>query len=98
MHAYNCTCNETTGFSPYELMLGQQPRLPVDLAFGLPLKNEEEITHSLYVKNLKSRLEESFHIASENSKKMAEWNKTRYDKWVTASTLHKGDKVLAKSD
>lgn len=93
VHAYNCTRNETTGFSPYELMFGRQPRLPVDLAFGLPLKSKGEITHSQYVKNL----EESFRIASENSKKMAERNKTRYDKFVRASTLHKGDRVLVRS-
>lgn len=80
VHAYNCTRNETTGFSPYELMFGRQPRLPVDLAFGLPLKNEGEITHSQYVKNLKSQLEESYHIATEYSKMAAERYKTRYDK------------------
>lgn len=97
VHAYNCTRNETTGFSPYELMFGRQPRLPVDLAFGLPLKSKGEITHSQYVKNLKAHLEESFRIASENSKKMAERNKTRYDKFVRASTLHKGDRVLVRS-
>lgn len=37
VHAYNCTRNDTTGSAPYELMFGGQPRLPVDLAFGLPL-------------------------------------------------------------
>lgn len=57
-------------------MFGWQPRLPIDLAFGLPLKDEGGITHSQYVKNLKSQLEESFCIMSENFKKMAErWQK-----------------------
>ncbi len=96
-HAYNCTRNETTGFSPYELMFGRQPRLPVDLAFGLPLRDKADVTHSQYVKSLKSSLEESFRIAAENSKKMAEKNKTRYDKHVTASELNKGDRVLVRS-
>ncbi len=73
-------------------------RLPVDLAFGLPLRDKADVTHSQYVKNLKSSLEESFRIAVENSKRMAEKNKTCYDKHVTASDLDRGDTVLVRGE
>ena len=55
-HAYNCTRNDVTGFSPYELMFGRQPRLPIDIAFGLPLTDKQPLSHSQYVKKLKSHL------------------------------------------
>ncbi|KAJ8011860.1 hypothetical protein DPEC_G00062670 [Dallia pectoralis] len=53
VHAYNCTRSEVTGFTPYELMFGRQPRLPVDLAFGLPVKEGQQKSHSQYVKHHK---------------------------------------------
>lgn len=96
VHAYNCTKNEVTGFTPYELMFGRQPRLPVDLAFGLPINNLQQ-SHSQYVKNLKSQLEESYQVATCNALKMADRNKTRFDKRITESTLEVGDHVLVRN-
>ncbi|KAL3992153.1 cell division cycle protein 37 [Sarotherodon galilaeus] len=97
VHAYNCTRNDVTGFSPYELMFGRQPRLPVDLAFGLPLAKEGSTSHTQYVERLKSHLEESYKLAIENSEKVMKRNKDRFDKNVTASQLNVGDRVLVRN-
>lgn len=97
VHAYNCTRNDVTGFTPYELMFGRTPRLPVDLAFGLPLREPHHKTHSQYVQGLKKRLDESFQIASRNALKTAERNKIRFDKRVIPSALEVGDRVLVRN-
>ena len=96
-HAYNCTRNDFTGFSPYELMFGRQPRLPIDIAFGLPLTDKQPLSHSQYVKKLKSHLEESYQVAINNSRKVADKNKKRFDKVIRESTLDVGDSLSPKS-
>lgn len=96
-HAYNCTKNDVTGFSPYELMFGRQPRLPVDIAFGLPVTNKQTLSHSHYVKTLKSHLKESYEVATKNSRQVAEKNKRRFDKVIRESTLDVGDRVLVRN-
>lgn len=97
VHAYNCTRNETTGYTPYELMFGRSPRLPVDLAFGLPMNGENHQPHSQYVQSLKSRLRESYSIASKNAAKASEKNKVRFDQRVIPLKLEPGDRVLVRS-
>lgn len=97
VHAYNCTKNDVTGYAPYELMFGRTPRLPVDFAFGLPLQGSKHKSHSQYVQDLKSRLEESFRIASKNALKSAERNKTRFDQRIIPSALEVGDRVLVRN-
>ena len=96
-HAYNCTKNDVTGFSPYELMFGRQPRLPIDIAFGLPVKDSSSTSHSQYVKSLKTHLKESYQLAIQNSKKVADKNKKRFDARVRESTLETGDRVLVRN-
>lgn len=58
VHAYNCTRHESTGQSPYLFMFGRNPRLPIDVVFGLRKDDFEPSTN--YIKELKERLSKAY--------------------------------------
>ena len=66
VHAYNCTRHSSTGYSPYYLMFGREPRLPIDLVFGLD-RNPESKNQTSYVTDLKQRLQEAYKAATKAS-------------------------------
>ena len=61
-HAYNCTVSRTTGFAPYYLMFGREPKIPIDIELNLPSKREE-VTPRTYVDRLKQKLEYTVRYA-----------------------------------
>ena len=96
--AYNATQSQVTGYSPYFLMFGRRPRLPVDLLF--PTVNKREWTRTIdeYVKALYERLRECLKLAQESATKEANRQKWLYDRRVGVVELHPGDRVLVRLD
>ena len=97
-HAYNATRSQITGFSPYFLMFGRRPRLPVDLLFptSRQLPNTKGVNE--YVKALHDRLREAMKLARASASHEAARQKRLYDRRAGAVELRPGDKVLVRLD
>ena len=65
-HAYNCSQHDSTGYSPYYLMFGRHPRLPVDLIFG-SLATNKPCDYTEYVQTLHDSLTEAYALANQTS-------------------------------
>ena len=96
VHAYNACIHSSTGYSPYFLMFGRHPRLPIDLAFGISLNGRGSSTTKHYIKSLKDRLSFAYQMASKAMQTAALKNKVQYDVAARASELCVGDRVLVK--
>ena len=96
-HAYNCTKHASTTYSPYYLMFGRHPRLPIDIEFGLKKPNSSDnSSKSRYIQKLRRRLNYAFQKASKYSDQQAKKYKQGYDKSVKGPQLHVNDLVLVK--
>ena len=97
-HAYNCTKHASTTYSPYYLMFGRHPRLPIDVEFGLHKPNcSDNCSKSRYIQKLRRRLNYAHKKASKYSSEQAQKYKTIYDKSVKGPQLQVNDLVLVKT-
>ena len=95
---YNSTRSLVTRYSPYYLMFGWRPRLPIDLLF--PTHQMQMLTHTIdeYVASLYDRLRDSLAIAQDCAVKEAQRQKQLYNRKVGAVELTPGDHVLVRLD
>ena len=85
-----------TDVSPYYLMFGWKPCLPIDILFGTNTADLKSNTSTKYVENLKWRIEWAYKTANKVIRKEQEQNKWHYDCRVKCTQLKVGDKVLLK--
>ena len=95
--AYNSIPHETTRVSPYELMFGRKPRLPIDAMFSEARedaqlnKNTEE-----YIEDLRNKIKKTREIAETFMAKAKKKQKYYYDQKLKGNSLDIGDQVLVK--
>ncbi len=95
LFAYNTTPHQATGESPYFLMFGQEPRLPVDFLLG---RVEKPLAGSVHRWDLEhqDRLQVAFEGAHERLGAAADRRKVRHDLQVRGAPLKEGQLVYLR--
>ena len=95
VHMYNSTKHDTTGYSPYLLLFGREPRLPIDVLLPSP-EGQLSCSYTSYVVNLRKRMKYAQELVDERIKTAGESNKEWYDRKVRGATLQPVDQVLIR--
>ena len=96
VHAYNCMESTATKYSPYYLMFGREPNLPIDIKFGVRTPDLTATSTQSYVEKLEKRLAWAFKKAQQVNDQEKKRNKRNCDKKIRYSKLEIGDRVLVR--
>ena len=95
VHMLNSTQHDTTGFSPYYLLFGREPRLPIDLLLpGSETTGAKTFTG--YIEGLREQLKHAHQVVQAWLKEKGEASQKWYAKKVRGATLQPGDQVLLR--
>ena len=96
--AYNATCSTVTRYSPYYLLSGRRPRIPVDYLFPTLRDSPHQTKMEVSVVAMQKRLKEAFtvvrHLTSEEVARQCRY----YDHKAGAVALQPGDIVMVRTD
>ena len=97
LFAYREVPQESTGFSPFELLYGRTVRGPMQIlkAMWTQEKSQPEVRNSYqYVFELRGRLEKTLQLAHQNLRQAQKKHKHHYDKRARPRELNVGSEVL----
>lgn len=95
-HMYNCTPHAATGFSPFYLMFGREPRLPLDLWLGEESVEWNARMPAEWLGDHLKRLKVAHDKAGERLRQEAAKRKDRHDKGNPTPDLKPRDLVVTR--
>ena len=98
IYAYNCTRHSGTGYSPYYVMFGRKPRLPIDLILRSEKDSPPRCNHKEYLETWKKEMEGDFEVALTKSTGRKEKDvQKKLKSGPCLDILEPGDKVLVRN-
>jgi hypothetical protein len=93
MMAYRSAVQETTGYSPNQMMLGREAELPIDIVMGHPEEGVKEGNQHEYVDKMKEKMTWVHDMARESIQLKSDHQKRNYDLRAKPLRFEVGDAV-----
>ena len=95
-YAYNSTPHAATGYSPFYLMFGRDPRMPIDRIIPLDEMNADNRS---WVATHQGKLQEAHQMAADRLRQEADTRKRAYDKNARTKSdeIDVGSRVLVRN-
>ena len=94
-HVYNCTINNVTGYSPFFLMFGRHPRLPIDLIFE-NVNEEDRKSYEKYAEDWRACMREAYERAGTAARQSQGRSHKHADRRAHSTLIAPGDRVLVR--
>ncbi|MES9882596.1 MAG: transposase family protein [Sedimenticola sp.] len=96
VYCYNVALQASTGYSPYYLMYGREPRLPIDVTLQGELDPSEHPTEE-WVKSHQNTLKKAHELANESLVKSSEKRNVNYNSRAADRSIPVGAAVLLRN-
>jgi transposase InsO family protein/predicted aspartyl protease len=94
MMAYRASVQESSGFTPNQLMLGRDVRLPLTAVVPTPAEEDgEAVEYETYVDAMQEKSRKAHDVARKHLRKAATHQKQQYDQKADKSGLDEGQAV-----
>ena len=96
--AYNATRSAVTGYSPYYLLFGRRPRIPIDYLFPTLRDSPHQTRMEVSVAAMQKRLKEAFAVVRCLTSEEVARQCCYYDRKAGAVALQPGEVVMVRTD
>ena len=97
VHAYNCTRHSVTGYTPFRLMFGREPILPIDLLLGITSEDKLHINHTEFAQKFENEMKQAWEIVKRNQKQSQDKNANQAMRKPLLTPVRVGDRVLIRN-